>query len=65
MKSSKEWHQQNKQVLRAGQPTSSLDGESTYVPTEDDVLETQQANDREMSRKRQDLRNNHPFLSKR
>ena len=53
--SAKEWHRQNKQVLR----TNATD---VYVPTEEDRVEANAKKEREMSRKRQDLRNNHPFL---
>jgi hypothetical protein len=33
-----------------------------YVPTEEDRVEANAKKARELSRKRQDLRNNHPFL---
>ena len=60
MKSAKEWHRQNKEVLRT-LPASG--GAVEYVPTAEDEAEANAAKERELTRKRQDLRNDHPFLS--
>ena len=61
MQSAKEWHQQNKETIRATPVMGG--GAPEYVPTEEDELEAKASKDREMTRKRQDLRNRHAFLS--
>ncbi len=59
--SAKEWHHQNKEELRNPTIMAGVKGQE-YIPTAEDEAEAREKELRELQRKRNRLRNKHPFL---